>query len=317
MLPFPTLQESFRLERLSPPAPGSRVVIDTDTDNEIDDQFALVHALLSPSLNIEAVYAAPFVNTRAGTPEAGMEGSYAEILNVYAHLGLESLPPVFRGSRQFLTSYDRAERSDAAEHLIETAFAADEPLYVLAIGAITNVANALLLEPKLIERLVVVWLGGNAHGWPYAQEFNLQGDPLASALAFSCGVPLVQLPCQGVVANLHTTVPEMAHYVKGRGAIGHYLYKLFTEHASDHYAWSKELWDTAVVAYMLNPAWFETDLRASPIVSQNRFSDRITWSFDARRPLLRYVYNLHRDPILRDFFEKLEGHAAARSAEHH
>ena len=227
MPPFPTLQESFRLERLSPPAPGSRVVIDTDTDNEIDDQFALVHALLSPSLNIEAVYAAPFVNARAETPGAGMERSYAEILNVYAHLGLESLPPVFRGSRQFLTSYDRAERSDAAEHLVETAFAADEPLYVLAIGAITNVANALLLEPKLTEHIVVVWLGGNAHGWPYAQEFNLQGDLLASALAFSCGVPLVQLPCQGVVANLHTTVPEMAHYVRGRGAIGNYLYKLF------------------------------------------------------------------------------------------
>ena len=319
MPPFPPLQESFRVERLRPPVPNSRpksrVVIDTDTNNEIDDQFALVHALLSPGIEIEALYAAPFCNAHAATPEKGMEQSYSEILNVYEHIGLESSPPVFKGSRQTLTSYDEAETSDAAEHLIERAFAEDAPLYVLAIAGITNIANALLLEPRLVERIVLVWLGGHAHTWPHTWEFNLQQDVLGSSLVFNSGVPLVQLPCQGVVSRLHTTLPEMAYYVKGRGAIGDYLFKLFAEHvkrdAQPIYARSKELWDSAVIAYLLNPAWFETDLRPSPLVCQDALTKHLTWSFDRRRHLMRYVYNVERDPVLRDFFEKLENHAAA------
>ena len=317
---FPKLAESFSVERLGPPAPGSRVVIDTDTNNEIDDQFALVHALLSPSLDIKAVYAAPFTNTHAATPEEGMAQSYDEILKVYGYLNLESLPPVFKGSRHTLTSYDQAETSAAAEHLIETAFAADAPLYVLAIAGITNVANALLLEPRLVERIVLVWLGGHAHGWSHAGEFNFQQDVPGSSLVLDSGVPLVQLPCQGVVSRLHTTLPEMAHYVKGRGAVGDYLFELFAEHVENDkqpaFARSKELWDSAVIAYLLNPAWFETDLRPSPVLSRDATSQRLTWSFDGRRHLMRYVHNVHRDPILRDFFEKLEAHAAAeRDAE--
>ena len=318
MSPFPTLPESVRIERLKAPPPGSRphirAVIDTDTNNEIDDQFALTHALLSPEISIEAVYAAPFVNVHAATPEEGMTQSYDEILNVYRHLGLGSLPPVFKGSKQILTSYDQPEKSDATEHLIETAFARDEPLYILAIAGITNVANALLLEPRLVERIVLVWLGGHAHRWHHTAEFNLQGDVLGSSLVLDCGVPLVQLPCQGVVDKLHTTLPEMAHFVKGRGAIGDYLYNLFAKHVQSNeqpaYARSKELWDTAVIAYMLNANWFKTNLRPTPLLSRDEMSNRLTWSFDRRRHLMRYVYDVHRDPILRDFFEKLEAHAA-------
>ena len=58
---FPTLSESKRLDMLQPPTGKVRMVLDTDTYNEIDDQFAVVHALLSPEhLNVEAIYAVPF-----------------------------------------------------------------------------------------------------------------------------------------------------------------------------------------------------------------------------------------------------------------
>ena len=48
--------------RLAPPVGGCTMVLDTDTYNEIDDQFALVYALMSANLSLEAVYAAPFFN---------------------------------------------------------------------------------------------------------------------------------------------------------------------------------------------------------------------------------------------------------------
>ena len=57
-MPSP-LTAARRLELLEPPADHVRMVLDTDTYNEIDDQFALVYALLSPErITCEAIYAA-------------------------------------------------------------------------------------------------------------------------------------------------------------------------------------------------------------------------------------------------------------------
>ena len=50
------------------------MVLDTDTYNEIDDQYALAQVLLSPEdVTVEAVYAAPFHNARSTGPGDGME----------------------------------------------------------------------------------------------------------------------------------------------------------------------------------------------------------------------------------------------------
>ena len=85
---FPELSEEFRIRRLQHPGRKLRIVLDTDTYNEIDDQFALVYALLSPEqMTVEAVYAAPFHNTRSEGPGDGMEKSYAEILRLLEFLG--------------------------------------------------------------------------------------------------------------------------------------------------------------------------------------------------------------------------------------
>ena len=74
---------------------------------------------------------------------------------------------------------------------LQRAMSSDELLYVVAIGALTNIASAILIEPKIIEKIVVVWLGGTALHWPHAVEFNLAGDVLAARLVFDCGVPLI------------------------------------------------------------------------------------------------------------------------------
>ena len=126
--------------------------------------------------------------------------------------------------------------------MIKRANSGPGPLYVVAIGAITNVASALLLAPEIAGRMVVVWLGGHAHYWPTAREFNLQQDLHASRLVFDCGVPLVQIPCRPVASHLLTTVPEVECHLAGRGAIGDYLVETFKTYHRDHYAWSKEVW---------------------------------------------------------------------------
>ena len=80
---FPKLTDAKLLSRLQPPTSKVRMVLDTDTYNEVDDQFALVHALLSPDrLKVEAIYAAPYFNNRSTGPADGMEKSYEEIAGV-------------------------------------------------------------------------------------------------------------------------------------------------------------------------------------------------------------------------------------------
>lgn len=87
---------------------------------------------------------------------------------------------------------------------------------MLAIGAITNVASAILKNPDIIDRIVIVWLGGNALHWPENKEFNLYQDVAAARIIFECGAALVQLPCSGVVSEVTTTGPELDAYLKGK-----------------------------------------------------------------------------------------------------
>ena len=119
---FPTLSASKRLEMLQLPTGQVRMVLDTDTYNEIDDQFAVVHALLSPEhLNVEAIYAAPFHNNRSANAEDGMEKSYDEILRLLDFLNVPADGFVYRGSRAFLSDKETPVPSDAATDMIERA----------------------------------------------------------------------------------------------------------------------------------------------------------------------------------------------------
>jgi inosine-uridine nucleoside N-ribohydrolase len=232
-----------------------------------------------------------------------MERSYEEILRLLDKMGRPADGFVFRGATAYLDKSLQPQESEATTDLIERALAspADDPLYVVAIGAITNVASAILLEPKIIEHIVVVWLGGHAFFWPHTREFNLKQDVPAAQVVFDCGAPMVMIPCNGVTTHLHTTVAELEAYVSGRGAIGDYLVEIVKGYHEDHMGWSKVIWDVSTIAYLLNPDWVPTELVHSPILT-----DQVTWSVDRSRHLIRYANFIHRDPIFRDLFRKLE-----------
>jgi hypothetical protein len=300
---FPTITDAMRLERLQPPKGKVRMVLDTDTYNEIDDQFAVVYSLLSPDhLDVEALYAAPFSNYLTSDPAEGMEMSYQEILRLLERLGTSPEGFVFRGSTGYLPDWDHPERSEAALDLVSKAMGTkDDLLYVVAIGVITNVASAILIEPEIINRIVLIWLGGQPLYWPSAKHFNLGQDLQASRLVFDCGVPLVHVPCDTVTSHLLTSVPEIEYHVRGQGAIGDYLFEIFKAYLDGHDALSKEIWDISTLAYLINDEWVPTELVHSPILT-----DQMTWSIDHSRHLIRQATFLYRDPIFRDLFAKLQ-----------
>ena len=167
------------------------VVLDTDTYNEVDDQFALSYLLASQDqLRVKALYAAPFFNENSTGPADGMEKSYQEILKLLGLAGCQKLREVvFRGSASYLPDEGTPVPSPAAEDLARRAmgYSPEAPLYVVAIGALTNIASALLLEPAIAQRITLVWLGGNAWDWPDNQEFNAFQDVAADRVVFGSG----------------------------------------------------------------------------------------------------------------------------------
>ena len=289
-----------------------RAVFDTDTYNEIDDQFALVYALLSPeSIRLEAIYAAPFssvdgTHERADSPRDGMEKSFDEIHRLLEMMHLSGGSRVCKGATQYLRTSNEPVMSRAAEDLIERPMAdAEAPLYVKAIATPTNVASALIKEPRIKDRIVVVWLGGHPHTWPTACEFNLHQDILASQILFDSGVPLIHVPCKNVAEHVTTTVPELEQWMRGQGGrVGDYLLDSFAAYADDHYAWSKEIWDMAPVAWLVNPAWTSSEIVPAPILT-----DKMQWCSDPHRPPIRVLTDVRRDPVFRDFFTKLKTYA--------
>ncbi|CAG7627718.1 nucleoside hydrolase [Paenibacillus allorhizosphaerae] len=308
---FPKISEEQRIRRLLPPSGKVNMVLDTDTFNEIDDQFAIVYTLLSKDkIDLQAIYAAPFFNHLSKSAKDGMDKSYDEMIRILHKMNVPDEGFAFRGSESFLPSADRPVDSPAVRDLITRAMAApdDEPLYVVAIGAITNVASAILLEPRIIEKIVVVWLGGHRLDWRHTKEFNLKQDVLAAQILFDCGVPLVLVPCTGVASHLLTTLPEVERYVKGKGAIGDFLAERYEACSSDHFGYSRVIWDISVIAWLVNPASVPTALVHSPILT-----DQVTWSHDTSRHLIRCADYVHRDAIFKDFFRKLEQYAITAS----
>lgn len=181
-----------------PVLPEGRIqmVLDADMFNEVDDQYALAFALRSPErIHLRAVYAAPFMNQRAKSPGEGMEKSYHETLRVLKVLDEPSEEFVFRGSDRYLPDQSTPVESPAARHLIKLAHEEREgPLYVVGLGAASNLASALLFDPTILGHVVYVWIGGQPHSRKSALDFNLKQDIPAAQVLFDSGVPLVHIP---------------------------------------------------------------------------------------------------------------------------
>lgn len=300
------LTHEQRLSMLDTPKWPIDVVIDSDTYNEIDDQFAISYAFKCPEkLNLQAIYAAPFLNQRSVSPEDGMIRSEAEIRKLLALL--EEERAVFAGSRTYLPDEATPVASPAAEDLVRRAmgYSPEKPLYVMCLGAITNVASALLMQPEIADRIVIVWLGGHALEWEDNYEFNLRQDIAAARVVYASGAPLVMLPAQQVVSSLSTTGAELNQWLRGKNALCDYLVKNTVDEAESYAkgrAWSRVIWDIAGAAYLINEGkqLLRSRLMPTPMPGYDH-----QWHFPEGTPLCRYVYYVDRDSIFTDMFNRL------------
>ena len=296
------MTQEQRLKNLMVPQLPIDVVLDTDAYNEIDDQFAIVYLLKSEGLHTCALYAAPFFNENSTSPEDGMERSYDEIGKLLALMGKEC--PTYRGSRTYLPDEKTPVDSPAARDLAERAmkYSPEKPLYIVAIGAITNVASALLLEPSIAENIVIVWLGGHAYHFHDTTEFNMVQDIAAARVIFNSGVPLIQLPCAGVVSAFAVSKQELEYYLMGKNPLADYLARN-TIAAAEKYAagrdWTRVIWDVTAVAWLKNQGerFLLSRVIHAPLPTYERqYEQRGDAAF------MRYVYYVNRDELMNDLF---------------
>jgi inosine-uridine nucleoside N-ribohydrolase len=295
------------LMRLRKPSGPIDVVIDTDTYNEIDDQFALAFLIKSSEkLNLKGIYAAPFLNSISSGPADGMEKSYNEIFKVLGLMKRDDLKPlVKRGSTKFLPSETEPVDSEAARELATLAmkYTEDKPLYVVELGAITNVASAILMNPGIVNRIVIVGIAGQAFHWPDNRDFNTAEDVAAARIVFGCGAALVQLPSMGVMSAFTTSGPELEYWLRGKNELCDYLVDYTTTSAirdGGLPTWTRVIWDVNAVGWLLDGDFMLDRLEHSPIPQYDHH-----YSFDPRRHFIRYVYHINRDKLFQALFEAL------------
>ena len=222
------MERSELLARLGfapPEACRVRVIIDTDAKNEGDDDFAILHHLLTPQFDVRGICATHFEvkTTQRGLPPHSMERSYQEVCRLLNAAHIDDVP-VLHGCTAPLASPEDAPDCEAVEFLIQEALRDDPaPLYIAAQGAMTNIAAALNRAPEIASRMTVLWNGGGPYpaGRP---EFNVQQDPIACRVLLDSAVTVWQIP-QDVYARFEVSLSELALRVRPCGEVGAYLFR--------------------------------------------------------------------------------------------
>ena len=201
-----------------------KMFLDTDTANEIDDQFAIAYAMLADGIDLLGIGAAPFAKEGIPLPES-MKLSYEEILRVKSLTKKDSTVPVYPGAESYLKDVDTPVESEAAMAIAAECRKTGDMVFVPCIGCFTNAASALLMAPDIKRNMVVLLIGGlDIDRYDNGNDYNLSQDINAARVIFESGVPIILLPAAGGTEVLKLTVMECAYALEGRGCpAGDYL----------------------------------------------------------------------------------------------
>lgn len=189
---------------------------------------------------------------------------------------------------------------NAVNKIIEIALKNDKT-YIVAIGAITNVALAIKKEPKIIGKIEVIWLGGgNELGYKDNLEYNFRQDVEAVKQVFKSQVKLTIFPCKDVGSKLRIDINTLKENIGNKSELCDYLIERFYNDGYHGIQESRVIWDIAVIAYMINKSWFETKEVSCPNIN-----DDTSYEMTKNKHNVTFVTKLNRDKIYEDLFKKL------------
>lgn len=212
--------------KIVPFAPGagprSRLVYVNDLSGDIDGLFASVHILLSKASQLRCI-----VGSAALMPGETSAAAAALGRELVSLTGRSGQIPVHEGAAGRVGKAKTPQRSPGVQAIIDEALRTDTdlPLFIAVGGGLTEVASAVMLEPKVAEHATLVWIGGGA--WPNGGkgEYNFNLDPEAARFLFNeTEMPIWQVP-DAVYRTCMVSATEIDAYVAPHGKVGAWLYQ--------------------------------------------------------------------------------------------
>jgi len=295
-------------EKINEMSNKRNIILDTDMYNEVDDQFALTYLMKSlDNINLQAITIAPFSKSGYAEDlslEDGINKSYETTINILKMLNKEEyIDKVFKGATKYFSDND--EDNDATDKIIELVNK-NKFTTIIGIGAITNIALAIKKDPSIINKIEVIWLGGNSFLSKQNREFNFYQDIEGVRFVFESKVKLTIIPCRNVASHLTTTKYELEHYI-GNTEIGKYLIntminckKDYYQNEIDSYGSSKTIWDLSAIAYIINKDWFTIQHVSCPKILKDGRYELTNNCHD-----VVFVDDLSRNKIFNDYFKKM------------
>lgn len=277
-----------------------RIIVNTDAKNEVDDQFAIVHTLLTEAFELKG-----FVSAHFGTEKSlhSEQESYDEIQKILELMNKKSGVQCFHGATKAMTEKEVPMESEGARFIIEEAMKEDDrPLYIAFLGALTDMAAAILLEPKIQEKnIIVVWIGGGnwpAGGW----EYNLRNDIMAANVVFQSSVEVWQIP-RDVYRMMPVSFAELYTKVRIHGDIGKYLCDNVIEFNNRNVKHPQEyriLGDSPAIGVILYQDCGEWEWRPAP-----EFDRDMHYIHTGKNRPIRVYKNINSRFIFEDLYAKL------------
>ena len=282
-----------------PAAAKQRVIVNTDAKNEADDQYAIVHAVLTPSFDLHGIIPAHYGTRKTAT---SMQESHDETVKLLRLMGLEGDVHVTDGASGAIADESTPVDSPGAQLIIAEAMQDDpRPLYIAFYGPLTDMASALLLEPRIAERNVrVIWIGGGP--WPSGGgEYNLSNDIHAANVVMKSRVELWQVP-RSTYRTMSVGYAELIEKVYPQGAIGKYLVEQLLEHnaATRPEMEYRSLGDSPCIGIILDPECGRWSWRPAPT-----FDAQMHYVHSGRYRPIRVYEDVNTRFIHEDLFAKL------------
>ncbi|MEM1095404.1 MAG: nucleoside hydrolase [Bacteroidota bacterium] len=268
------------------------VILDADTGNEIDDLYAIARVLIEPTWEVLALNATHWQTSHWAEPQT-MENSHRINQYMLGHLGL-SVPTRRGGVARMYDWGDKAQHSAAAYGIIEQAktMPDGQKLTVIALGALTNVASAIYIDPSIESRIKLYWFGTGydfERGILNTSDFNSVMDVQALHILFRSSVEMHVMP-NTVGREMTFTFAETEAALRGTHPLGDYLVERWADHL-DGLRKQRAIWDVALIGAMLYPEWAE--------------STTITTSKDFGNREVTYYSAIDAEAIKAEFFEAL------------
>ncbi len=277
-----------------------RVIVNTDAKNEADDQYAIVHAVLTPSFELHGIIPAHYGTKKS--PQS-MKESHDETMKLLRLMDLEDEVRVEDGAKYAIPDESTPADSPGAQLIIEEAMKDDDrPLHVAFYGPITDMASALLLEPRIEDRNVrVLWIGGGT--WPNGgREYNLSNDINAANVVMKSKLEVWQIP-RTTYRTMSVGYAELIEKVYSQGAIGKYLVEQLLEHnANRNPAMEyRSLGDSPCIGIIMDPECGQWSWRPAPT-----FDEQMHYVHTGRYRPIRVYDNVNTRFIHEDLFAKLK-----------